>query len=61
MGVIHRPSSLGDALTPICNACGVTLCWDIWEGEYEEAKFFWDNWLCQDCNGGEPMRRGRRS
>lgn len=23
--------------------------------EYAEAKAFWDDWICQDCNGGKPM------
>jgi len=40
------------ALTPICERCGVSLCWDISEEEYEDAIQFWDDWICQDCNGG---------
>jgi len=44
----HRGTPLG-ALTPICNACGVSLCWDIAVEEYEEAREFWDRWVCQDC------------
>ena len=41
-----------EAVTPICNDCGISLCWDILEEEYKEAKQFWDDWICQDCNGG---------
>jgi hypothetical protein len=43
------------AVTPACNDCGVALCWDISEHQYREEKSFWDEWICQDCNGGEPM------
>lgn len=50
MGVIILNSTLGGAFTPICNACGIHLCWDISEEEYEEAKEFWDNWKCSTCN-----------
>ena len=42
-------SSLG-GMTPICNDCGICLCWDISEEEYQEEKAFWDVWKCQDCN-----------
>lgn len=43
--------------TPICNDCGVSLCWDISEQEYDEAKAFWDDWICQGCNNGVKMSR----
>jgi hypothetical protein len=43
------------AVTPVCNACGVWLCWDVCEEEAEQDRDFWDAWLCRDCNGGEPM------
>lgn len=59
MGVTVTPSTMSGGLTPICNQCGVCLCWDISEEEYAEDKRFWDEWICQDCNGGEPMRRRR--
>ena len=36
---------------PICNECGIALCWDISEIEYSEAEDFWDNWKCLTCNG----------
>lgn len=55
MGVtIHRGTMPG-GVTPTCNECGVLLCWDISNAEYEEAKPFWDDWCCQDCNGGKAM------
>jgi hypothetical protein len=57
MGAHRHPGTLAGALTPICNDCGVSLCWDIAEHEYERERAFWDAWICRDCNGGEPMRR----
>jgi hypothetical protein len=45
-------------LTPICDSCGISLCWDIGEEEYHEAKAFWDAWVCRDCNGGTAMSLG---
>lgn len=50
MGVIVTPSTIAGAVTPVCNDCGVTLCWDLSDEEYEEAKEFWDNWKCSGCN-----------
>jgi len=52
MGATFGPSTPPGALTPICNDCGICLCWDISVDEYEEDKPFWDAWICQDCNGG---------
>jgi hypothetical protein len=46
---------MSGGVTPICNRCGVSLCWDISTHEYGEAKRFWDAWICQDCNSGEPL------
>lgn len=46
-------------LTPICEDCNVSLCWDISIEEYEEEKAFWDSWRCRDCNGGYAMKRPR--
>jgi hypothetical protein len=42
-------------VTPMCNCCGVALCWDIADDEYADAKPFWDEWICQDCNGGSAL------
>jgi hypothetical protein len=50
MGVFVGPSTLDGGVTPICNSCGIALCWDISDGEYEEAKAFWDKWKCKECN-----------
>ena len=43
--------------TPVCNSCGVHLCWDISRKEYEQNMAFWDNWKCEDCN---PEAKGAR-
>lgn len=55
MAAAVLPSTLRGGYTPICNSCGVALCWDISSEEYDEARGFWDAWICEDCNGGEPM------
>ena len=52
MGVTVSASTLPGGKTPICNDCGIALCWDIADEEYLEAAVFWDAWICQDCNGG---------
>lgn len=49
MGVHIRPSTLAGGLTPICNDCGISLCWDISDQEYEEKKSFWNEWRCSEC------------
>ncbi|HET8689406.1 MAG TPA: hypothetical protein VFM18_22575 [Methanosarcina sp.] len=55
MGVHTHNGTMYGALTPICNECGVSLCWDISEEEYEEANPFWDDWICYDCNDGNHL------
>lgn len=50
MGTITSKHFLGCAKTPICDMCGVALCWDISNEEYIDNKNFWDNWECRDCN-----------
>lgn len=57
MGAHIIKSTIDGGLTPICNNCGVSLCWDISQLEYEEEKEFWDNWECKDCN---PDYKGAR-
>lgn len=52
MGATVGPGTMPGALTPICNECGIALCWDISEEEYKEEKLFWEAWICQECNGG---------
>jgi hypothetical protein len=47
MGIMASTST--DGLTPICNECGVRLCWDISHEEYAQRPDFWDCWVCQDC------------
>jgi hypothetical protein len=55
MGVSFRLFEYTGGITPMCDDCGVALCWDIDELEYLENKGFWDDWICQDCNGGIPL------
>ncbi len=50
MAVGILPSTMPGALTPMCGECGVALCYDISEEEYQEAKEFWNNWQCKECN-----------
>lgn len=57
MGVHVHNGTMDGALTPICNSCGVSLCWDISLEQYQEDSEFWDAWICRDCNGGEPITR----
>ena len=52
MGVTITNSTIDGGMTPICNSCGITLCWDISDEEYYQNKVFWESWICQDCNGG---------
>lgn len=52
MGVVASKQYPGEAYTPICNDCGVQLCWDISSLEYQDMKAFWDAWKCQHCNPG---------
>ncbi len=55
MGVHVHHGTMPGGVTPICNDCGIALCWDISDADYAEATAFWDAWICQDCNGGERM------
>lgn len=57
MGATRTPGTMPGAVTPICNNCGVALCWDIAEEEYEMEQVFWDGWICQNCNGGKPYSK----
>lgn len=42
--------------TPICNDCGVFLCWDVSDADADRDREFWDAWRCEECNGGQRMR-----
>ena len=57
MGVTRGYSTLDGGLTPICDLCGIALCWDISQEEYEEAEQFWDEWCCKHC---DPNYRKRK-
>lgn len=49
MAVHTSRSTLMGGITPMCNECGVAMCWDISNEEYISDKQFWDKWLCQSC------------
>lgn len=55
MGVHVHGGTMPGAVTPICNLCNVSLCWDISEEDYRQEKRFWDSWICKDCNNGESL------
>ena len=55
MGVHVHGGTMPGGVTPICNECGTSLCWDLSEEEYAEAKPFWDSWICECCNGDTPL------
>ena len=57
MGAIRGRGTMAGGRTPICEDCGVNLCWDISEEDYQENPSFWEAWICCDCNGGEPFTR----
>ena len=57
MGVHVHGGTMSGALTPICQTCGVSLCWDIDRTTYLEARPFWDAWRCQDCAGSRLSAR----
>jgi len=44
MGVHITASTIPGGLTPICNKCGISLCWDISDEEYKEAVDFREKW-----------------
>lgn len=50
MGTQVTASTIPGGITPLCNECGVALCWDLPEEEYLQDKGFWDEWRCRDCN-----------
>jgi ribonuclease HI len=50
MGVTVTASTTPGGVTPICDNCGIALCWDLAESEYNADKEFWDSWRCRDCN-----------
>lgn len=55
MGLAKHGGTMDGAVTPICNECGIFLCWDIDVEEAYRNKAFWDSWVCQECNGGVRM------
>lgn len=50
-----------EALTPICNLCGVALCWDISVYGYEDEQEFWDGWCCKFCDPEYRKKKCKKS
>lgn len=50
MGVTNSRTIPGD-YTPICNQCGIALCYDISQEDYDKYQAFWDQWCCPECGG----------
>src|SRR4030042_542062 len=50
MGIMILVSTLPGSVTPVCNQCGIALCWDIPDSDYRENQDYWDNWECEKCN-----------
>jgi hypothetical protein len=48
MGIVFDSGLNG--YQPICDDCGIALCYDINKFEYLDHKEFWDNWVCDRCN-----------
>ena len=46
---VEKNDALG-SYTPVCDDCGIRLCWDVGPLEYAEEADFWDVWKCRDCN-----------
>ncbi len=44
-----------DGWQPICNDCGIPLCWSLSSEQLFETRVFWDNWMCEDCCGGNGL------
>lgn len=55
MAVLISSSTLPGGVTPVCDRCGIRLCWDLSEADYRADQPFWDGWICQDCNGGQAL------
>jgi len=50
MGVIKEDEFGYIYYTPICEDCGIQLCWSIEEEVYNQQSEFWNQWKCKDCN-----------
>jgi hypothetical protein len=37
---------------PICQDCGIALCWTLDWFSYEDHKDYWDRWKCETCDPG---------
>lgn len=57
MAVGRYDWTIPGGVTPTCTECGLSLCWDIDQDEYDAARAFWDAWICECCNGGVRFNR----
>lgn len=57
MGLIVTPSTMPGGQTPICNDCGILLCWDLDDETATAQAAFWNAWRCETC---DPHARGSR-
>lgn len=49
MGVSLKNIHLGE-VQPMCDDCGIALCWSVDLKEFIEWFGFWDVWKCCRCN-----------
>ena len=47
MGI--QPGTLG-GMQPVCSSCGIALCYEITQEEYQEFQKYWDDWMCDICD-----------
>jgi len=43
------PAVLG-GYQPVCDMCGICLCYEVEPENYELHRNFWDNWKCEVCD-----------
>lgn len=60
MAVTTHGGTMPGGVTPTCDDCGVSLCWDISRTEYLEARPFWDAWRCRGCSPIKQSAHGWR-
>ena len=47
MGVVDKGHG---EYQPVCDSCGIALCWSLTEREYRRTSSFWNIWECSSCN-----------
>ncbi len=53
-GLICDPIRSG-TVTPVCRRCGVRLSQSLSVEAYRADRLFWDDWICDVCNGGRAL------